>query len=180
MPLIQRPKTAVLSVRKSNRNQYQTAGGAGIDASTGHSATEGGIIRRFRRDIEGANMVDDSAASDDNPQLELVLDALDDSNCRSILRETADPATAADLIDACDIPRSTLYRKLDQLSDAGLLREYDKIHPAGGRTTYYQRTFENVNITIDEANTFSVTVEQKRQGTDERLRDIWSKMGDEV
>ncbi|MCD2203733.1 winged helix-turn-helix domain-containing protein [Halobacterium sp. KA-6] len=125
-------------------------------------------------------MVDDTATSDDQPSPELVLDALDDPGCQSILRETADPMTATELAEACDIPRSTLYRKLEQLSDAALLREHDKINPDGGRTSYYQRNFENVNITIDEDDTFSVTIEHGRQGTDERLRDIWSKMGDEL
>jgi DNA-binding transcriptional ArsR family regulator len=145
-----------------------------------HVERRPGITQRIPRKTEGFSMVDDTAMSDDQPSPELVLDALDDPDCQSILRETADPMTATELAEACDIPRSTLYRKLEQLSDAALLREHDKINPDGGRTSYYQRNFENVNITIDEDDTFSVTIEHGRQGTDERLRDIWSKMGDEL
>ncbi|WP_353635591.1 hypothetical protein ABSL23_17230 (plasmid) [Halobacterium sp. NMX12-1] len=31
--------------------------------------------------------------------------------------------TAPELIDACDIPKSMVYRKLDRLSDASLVHE---------------------------------------------------------
>lgn len=125
-------------------------------------------------------MVDDSASSTDDCAIQLVLDALEDPDCRSILRETAEPMTANQLAEVCEIPRSTLYRKLEHLSDASLLQEYDKINPEGGRTSYYQRDFDNVKITMDENDTFSVTVERSRHRTDERLQDIWSKMSDEV
>jgi hypothetical protein len=54
-------------------------------------------------------MVRDSVSSEDPPSLQAVLDALDDADCRTILRETAEPMTATELIDACDIPKSTVY-----------------------------------------------------------------------
>jgi len=49
-------------------------------------------------------MVRDSAASEDSPSLQAVLNALDDADCRAILRETTEPMTATELIDTCDIP----------------------------------------------------------------------------
>jgi len=125
-------------------------------------------------------MEDESAPSLDETSLTGVLEALDDPDCRSILRETAEPMTATELIDTCDIPKSTLYRKLDLLGSAQLLRERDTIHPEGGRTTKYQRDFDNVMISIDEDDTFSVTVERPERTADERLADIWSAMRDEL
>jgi len=57
------------------------------------------------------------------PDCETVLTALDDSDCRALLEATADGAlTAAELIDRCDVPRSTTYRKLDQLTEPGCSR----------------------------------------------------------
>lgn len=50
-------------------------------------------------------MVRNPAVSEDAPSLQAVLDALDDADCRAILRETAEPMTATELIDACEIPR---------------------------------------------------------------------------
>ncbi|MFC7074598.1 helix-turn-helix domain-containing protein [Halovenus rubra] len=125
-------------------------------------------------------MVRDSASSEDSPSLQAVLDALDDADCRAILRETAEPMTATELIDTCDIPKSTLYRKLELLSQASLVHEQDTINPSGGRTTKYERDFDDVTISMYEDDDFSVTVERPPRNADERLADIWSKMGDEL
>lgn len=125
-------------------------------------------------------MARDSAASEDAPSLQAVLDALDDADCRAILRETGEPMTATELIDTCDIPKSTVYRKLERLSQASLVREQDTINPAGGRTTTYERDFDNVMISLDDDDDFSVTVERPPRNADERLADIWSKMRDEL
>lgn len=115
---------------------------------------------------------------EDSPTLQAVLDALDDPDCREILREMDEAMTANDLIDACDVPKSTLYRKMDLLSDASLVRKQDTINPGGGRTTYYERSFEDVTISIDETGDFTVNVERPPQTTGDRLADIWSMMGD--
>lgn len=125
-------------------------------------------------------MVRDPASSEDSPSLQDVLDALDDAACRAILRETTEPMTANELIDTCDIPQSTLYRKLDLLSEASLVREEETITPGGGRTTQYERDFEDVMISMNSDDNFSVTVERPPRKPDERLENIWSKMGDEL
>lgn len=124
-------------------------------------------------------MVRDSASSEDSPSLQAVLDALDDADCRAILRETTEPMTANELVDTCDIPQSTVYRKLELLSRASLVRERDTINPGGGRITKYERDFDDVLISMDEDD-FSVAVERPPRKPDERLEDIWSKMGDEL
>ncbi|AEN06099.1 transcriptional regulator TrmB [halophilic archaeon DL31] len=126
-------------------------------------------------------MVRDSVSSEDPPSsLQAVLDALDDADCRAILRETTEPMTATELIDTCNIPKSTLYRKLELLSRASLVREQHTINPSGGRTTKYERDFEGVRISMDEDDNFSVMVERPPRNADERLADVWSKMGDEL
>ncbi|MBV0926007.1 helix-turn-helix domain-containing protein [Halomicroarcula limicola] len=125
-------------------------------------------------------MASDPASADDTPSLQDVLNALDDPDCRAILRETAEPMTATELIDTCEIPKSTVYRKLDRLSRASLVRERDTINSGGGRTTKYERDFDDVTISMDETDTFSVTVGRPSRQSDERLADIWSKMGDEL
>lgn len=125
-------------------------------------------------------MVRDPAASEDSPPLQVVLDALDDPDCRAILRETAEPMTATELLDASDIPRSTLYRKLTLLSDASLVREQYAINPGGGRTTTFERDFDALTISIDEDDDLSVAVERPPRNAEERLADIWSKMGEQL
>ncbi|WP_435115724.1 helix-turn-helix domain-containing protein [Halolamina sp. C58] len=110
-------------------------------------------------------------ALEDVPSLDAILDALDDGDCRTILRETAEPTPAAELADACGIPRSTLYRKLELLTDASLVRERETITPGGGRTTEYERDFDDVTISVDEDDEFSVTVERPARDADDRLAD---------
>jgi DNA-binding transcriptional ArsR family regulator len=125
-------------------------------------------------------MGDDPVSSEGDPELQDVLDALDDPECRAILRETVEPMTANELIDACDIPKSTLYRKLELLRAASLVRDRDSIKPGGGRVTHYERSFDDVIISMSDDGDFSLRIERPAQSTDERLADIWSMMGDEV
>ncbi|MXR52336.1 helix-turn-helix domain-containing protein [Halovenus sp. WSH3] len=125
-------------------------------------------------------MEDGRRSEDEPPALQDVLDALDDPDCRSILREAIEPMTATELIDACEIPKSTLYRKLDLLRTASLLRERETVNADGGRVTHYECSFENVTVSIDETGEFSIQVERPEQTSDERLADIWSMMGEEL
>lgn len=125
-------------------------------------------------------MGDSHTASNETPPLQDVLDALDDPDCRSILGETIEPMTANELIDACEIPKSTLYRKLDLLSAASLIQKRETINPEGGRVTRYECSFEDVTVSIDENGEFSLAVERPSRTTDERLADIWSMMGEEL
>lgn len=56
-----------------------------------------------------------SSLRSEEPSLQAVLDALDDPDCREILRVIDEPMTACEISDATDIPSSTVYRKLDLL-----------------------------------------------------------------
>ena len=125
-------------------------------------------------------MGDDPATNEDPSTLQAVLDALDDPECQTILRETAEPMTAKELIERCDIPKSTVYRKLDLLSTASLVRERIEIHPEGGRITRYQRDFTDVTISMDDDDQIDVEIRRPKRSADERLANIWSKMGDEL
>ncbi len=126
-------------------------------------------------------MVRDPANPGDTPPptLQDILSALDDSECRSILMEISEPMTATELTDACDIAQSTLYRKLDLLSRASLVRELVSVGPEGGRVTRYERDVSDVTISVGD-DEFSVTVDRPSTHADERLADMWSKMGDEL
>lgn len=124
-------------------------------------------------------MADDPVRPTDGPALETVLDALDDADCRAILRATTDPMTANELTAALDTPESTLYRKLNLLVEASLVREDVRVNPDGGRTTRYQRDVEAVTVSVDE-DLFEVSIDRPAKRPDERLADIWSKMGEEL
>lgn len=125
-------------------------------------------------------MGDHSASDVDVPTLQVILDALDDPACRTILKETTEPMTAKELTKTCDIPTSTVYRKLELLSTASLVRERIEINPDGGRITRYQRDFDGVTISMEEDDQFDVTINRPKRRMDEHLAHIWSKLGDEL
>ncbi|WP_435101646.1 helix-turn-helix domain-containing protein [Halarchaeum sp. P4] len=108
---------------------------------------------QYRQPATDETLVTDSEA------MQGVLDALDDADCRAILEATSENArSATELADACDIPLSTVYRKLDQLSDAGLLAERTRVSLDGRHTSEYERTVEEVTLTVDADGAFSLRV----------------------
>lgn len=88
-----------------------------------------------------------------------VLDALNDDDCRRILEATTDDSlTASELSESLDLPLSTTYRKLDRLTDVGLLRETIRIHRSGKHVNEYTRNVEDVSITVQDDGTLDVSV----------------------
>ncbi len=79
-----------------------------------------------------------------------VFESLDDADCRAVLRETSQPRTAKQLADTCGIASSTLYRKLDLLIRASLVRKRETNGPDGGRVTRFERDFDGIMITMDD------------------------------
>ena len=127
-------------------------------------------------------MVRDPFARDE-PDLQAVLDALDDPDCRAIVEQLDDPMTASELAEYCDIPSSTMYRKLDLLSDASLIDEQSEIKTTGRHTTRYVRDFETVHITCAgdrDDRAVDVTVERRSQSPDEQLSDLWTEVRKET
>ncbi|WP_458207635.1 ArsR/SmtB family transcription factor [Haladaptatus sp. NG-SE-30] len=117
---------------------------------------------------------------DDTPELQDVLDALDDPACRRIIMELNDPMTARELADVTDIPLSTLYRKLDVLSDASLVTELTEIREDGHHTSRYRLAVESVNISLTDDREFDVSIQRPPQTTDERLERLWAEVRKET
>lgn len=88
-----------------------------------------------------------------------VLDALDDEDCRAILEATSDDSlTASELSETCDLPLSTTYRKIDTLTDAGMLRETIRLHRSGKHVNQYTRNVEDVVISVQSDGSLDLTV----------------------
>lgn len=115
----------------------------------------------------------------DAPAPEAVLGALDDEDCRAILAAIDEPLTAAELSEHCDIPTSTTYKKLDRLTEAGLLEEQLEVRQDGHHTTQYLPAFESVEVTRD-GDGLSVKVDRPAESADERLASLWSEVQREL
>lgn len=125
-------------------------------------------------------MVRDPSVEDDPPDIDTVLAALHDNDCRAILTELDTPRTARSLLDRCDIPRSTLYRKLDQLSEATLVSEGTEIREDGSHATQYRLNFEDVIVTPTDSVSLEVEIDRPARNPDERLAEMWSEVRREL
>lgn len=104
----------------------------------------------------------DDAAVTDPAAVQDVLDVLDDADCQAIIEETStDARSAAELADRCDIPLSTVYRKLEALTDAGFLVERTRVRRSGRHTNEYARRVEEVSLRVEEDGSFSLRVERR-------------------
>lgn len=92
--------------------------------------------------------------------------ALDDPDCRALLEATAEEAlTAGELTDRCDIPRSTTYRKVEQLTEAGLLEERVRLSRDGKHASEYRRTFEDLTVSLRDSEGITVGLSKDRTAT---------------
>jgi DNA-binding transcriptional ArsR family regulator len=79
-----------------------------------------------------------------------VLNALTDPLCRRALACARTPVTAREVADTADLSMSTTYRKLDDLTEAGLLATQTELREDGYHTTRYRATIEQATIHIGE------------------------------
>lgn len=125
-------------------------------------------------------MVRDPLADADDPDLEAVLDALHDDRCRVIIQQLTEPRTAGELTEVADIPSSTAYRKLEQLTEATLLEEGVELRADGSHASRYEVAFREVVIGLDDDNRFTLEIERPPRRSDERLAELWSEVRREV
>lgn len=91
-------------------------------------------------------------------ELQVVLSAVADPDCRTILEAVSDSRTAGELASLTDIPRSTVYRKLDRLQEAGLVETSYRYEAQGKHPTQYVRSFGRIAVAVGDEE-FSLTVE---------------------
>lgn len=125
-------------------------------------------------------MARDALGVAEEPELQPVLDALEDSDCRSIIMHLDQPMTASEVSDSCDIPMSTTYRKLDLLSQASLVDEGTEIRADGHHATKYHLDFEDVVITMEDDRSLTVSITRPVQTADERLASLWGEVRKET
>jgi len=127
-------------------------------------------------------MVRDPSARDDECVSDDILSTLGDEPTRRIIETLSEPMTANELSEACDIPLSTMYRKLDNLTDASLITESTQIRQGGQHTTRYELDFTEIAILLSEEHTLLAEVDRpSRESTaDQRLEELWSQIREET
>lgn len=108
--------------------------------------------------------------------LQTVLDGLDDPECRAILRSLAETSeqSVSDLAERCELSRTSAYRKVGLLEDAGLVDAIATVREDGHHTTVYSAAFDGVYIGLGDDG-FDVSVD-RTEPPDERLARFWETM----
>ncbi|MFB6110897.1 MAG: ArsR/SmtB family transcription factor [Halobacteriaceae archaeon] len=91
---------------------------------------------------------------------EQVLDALQDADSRALLAATSEsPHTAKELAEICDLSLSATYRRLEQLTEAGLLAEGTRVRAGRRPAAEYQRDFDGLAVTVADDGRLVVRLE---------------------
>ncbi|KAB1186713.1 MULTISPECIES: helix-turn-helix domain-containing protein [Haloferax] len=94
----------------------------------------------------------------------VVLSALSDDDNRRLLAACDDaPRTAQECAEVCDIPLSSVYRKLGQLSEASLLDEGRRIQTAAHHPREFSTRFDTLSFSFGETG---VSVDFRQVATD--------------
>ncbi len=90
----------------------------------------------------------------EEPDVETIGSLLADATVRTILARTSqEPMSANTLCDHCESSKATVYRRLDELSNHGLLSERTLPDTDGGHhRTVYQPTLDRVTITVRDGD----------------------------
>lgn len=127
-------------------------------------------------------MVRDPSTRDDDCLSDDVLSTLGDEPTRRIIETLSEPMTANELSEACDIPLSTMYRKLDTLSEASLITESTQIQQGGQHTTRYELDFTEISILLSDDHALATNIDRpSRESTaDQRLEELWAQIREET
>lgn len=97
-----------------------------------------------------SSRVRERRSGDDRPATADLLSVLADETCRRIVERTADGwHSVDDLVAACEASQSTVYRKVDELADIGVLDESTRIRSSGAHTTVYTCSITDVHVSLD-------------------------------
>lgn len=125
-------------------------------------------------------MVRDPFADEETPELQTVLDALDDEDCRAIVSVLDEPLTASEISERSGVPLSTTYRKLELLTESSLLYEGVEVRSDGQHASRYAIDFEEVVIALDDERSLTVDITHRARTPDQRLENLWSEVRKET
>ncbi|WP_306059209.1 winged helix-turn-helix domain-containing protein [Natronococcus wangiae] len=100
------------------------------------------------------------SSSDDAPAREHVIGVLTDDACREIIAVLEEPLTVPAIADEIERPLSTTYRKLDRLTESGLVRETVGARPGREQKSRYVTDFDRIAIALDDDRDVRVDVER--------------------
>jgi len=105
-----------------------------------------------------------------------ILQTLGNKYSAEILDATEEPASAQELSDELGIPIATCYRRIDELTEHGLLELHDNIlSDDRRRIKVYRRNVDEVRVDFEDE--LSVHVEERTEVTN-KLDEAWRTLSD--
>jgi len=120
-------------------------------------------------------MSDTGSKRTESQSVQRLLSALSEETTRTILSVLDEPTSVAELVEECDIAMSTVYRRLDTLSELDLVTEHVAIDADKGRYRLFERNVNGLTITVDEAGQLRTRVERPAGNPDEEM--MWRPNG---
>ncbi|WP_135663494.1 ArsR/SmtB family transcription factor [Halorhabdus rudnickae] len=107
----------------------------------------------------------------DEDVLEDVASLLEDECARTILAATsAQPMTATELADRCDVSGPTIYRRIEDLRELNLVETRTRPDTEGGHhEQLYTATLSEVSVRLEDGG-FEVTVDRRESIADRFTR----------
>jgi predicted transcriptional regulator len=103
------------------------------------------------------------------------LSALGNEYNPDILRAADEPHSAQEFSEMLDIPIATCYRRIEELTAAGLLELHDRVlSDEHRRTNVYRREVDEIVIQF-EGNDCTVSVEERPE-VKNKLDDVWRQI----
>jgi DNA-binding transcriptional ArsR family regulator len=100
-----------------------------------------------------------------------ILRTLGNKYSAEILDATDEPQSAQELSDQLEIPIATCYRRIDELTEHGLLELHDNIlSDDRRRIKVYRRNVDTVSVDFEESLTVSV---EERSKVTNKLDEAW-------
>lgn len=108
----------------------------------------------------------------EKPDPDDVFELLGDRYVRTILRAASrDDMSAKELSEACDSAKSTVYRRIDDLVEIGLLVEKTELEADGSHHSVYETRLDEMTVRIANGK-FDMELEAKRE-TPKRFTKMW-------
>jgi len=108
--------------------------------------------------------------------LATVVGLLDDEHIRSILTATSEtPLSATELSERCGVSTSSIYRRLDRLTDAGLIGEQTRPRSDGHHETVYVSRLDRFELTIRDGE-LNWGVDRRSDDVSDQLTRMWGKL----
>jgi DNA-binding transcriptional MocR family regulator len=109
------------------------------------------------------------------PRSEAVLELLGEKRVRQILAATSrEPLSAKELSEECDVARSTIYRRVEELIDRDLLVERTQLEADGSHHSVYEANVDHLDIGIEDGD-IEVSV-HLREDAAQRFSRIWREI----